>query len=210
MEENQSKRERNKAQHRASIMDAAEKLFLQKGFDNTSIDDVAKAAKLTKRTLYQYFVSKEDLYYAVALKGAKLLLPACEEAMSRGENALEKIRLSNKAYLQFYMDYLGLFRILNYTPSNQQNSQASPNFRELGIVDAARMKFYIDLVNEGMSDGSINKSLDTRKAVYFAFFAAYSLMNAVSAMNKSAWDMVNLDPDDFLRFSFDMIADALK
>lgn len=68
MEKNLSKREANKLRKREIIIDTAEKLFLQKDFDTTSMNDISKESHHTKRTIYQYFTSKEDLFYAVALK----------------------------------------------------------------------------------------------------------------------------------------------
>lgn len=210
MEKNFSKRESNKAQNKASILDAAEKLFMEKGFENTSIDDVAKAAKLTKRTLYQYFLSKEDLFYGVALKGARLLTEAYESSFHDGDSALEKIRQGNNAYLQFYRDYLGLFRILNYQPVNIQNCSVSPNFIEMQMLDANRMRHLAILIEESRADGSINPSLDTRKAVFFAFFTAFSLLFTVSSTDKRIWGMLGLDENEFLRFCFDILTNALE
>ncbi|NLI92940.1 MAG: TetR/AcrR family transcriptional regulator [Peptococcaceae bacterium] len=203
-----SKRELNKAKKKASLIDAAERLFIQKGFENTSIDEVAKEAGLTKRTLYQYFLSKEDLFYAVALKGARQLFSIYEDAMSKGDNALEKIRLGNKVHLQFYTDNLGMFRLLNYRPANQKNSEASPHYRELVVLDSIRMKYYMELSAECKSDGSINTNLDITKAVFFAFFSAFSLLYTVSSLNM--WDKLELNENEFLRFSFDLLADAIK
>ncbi|MGE5633549.1 MAG: helix-turn-helix domain-containing protein [Caulobacteraceae bacterium] len=53
MEKNLSKREANKIKKKKTIIDAAKKLFLQKNFETTSMDDIAKEARLTKRTIYQ-------------------------------------------------------------------------------------------------------------------------------------------------------------
>ena len=210
MEKKLSKREWNKTQKRAALLEAAEKLFLQKGFDNTSIEDVASTAKLTKRTLYQYFLSKEDLYFAVALKGARMLFNAFNEGLNQGATAMEKIRLANKVHLQFYRENIGLFRILNYKPSNRENSAASPSFRELATLDGVRMQSYMRLVEEGRADGSINPGIDTRKAVFFAVFSAFSLLYTVAMTDKDIWTALEMDENDFLGFSFDMIADALK
>ncbi len=210
MKEIQSKRELNKAKKKASLMNAAENLFIQKGFENTSIDELAKEAGLTKRTLYQYFRSKEDLFFAVALKGAKQLTCAYEEAMSRGDNALEKIRLGNQAYLQFYMNHLGMFQLLNYKPVNQKNCDESPYYQEIMILDGIRMKHYWDLVAAGKSDGSISTNLDMKKAVFFAFFSAFSLLYTVSSTDKTVWDVLELGENEFLRFSFELFADALQ
>ena len=204
----QSKRELNKTQKRASLMDSAEKLFVQNGFENTSIDEVAKEAGLTKRTLYQYFESKEDLFYAVVLKGAKLLFSDYEKAMDSGNSTLEKIRLGNRVHLQFYMDHKGMFRLLNYMPANRKSSESSPHYRELKVLDEIRMKHYMKLVDKARADGSINSGLDTKKAVFFAFFSAFSLLYTVSSLNM--WDLLELDEKEFLNFSFDLVADALK
>jgi AcrR family transcriptional regulator len=210
MEKILSKREQNKVQKKAAFIDAAERLFIQKGFENTSIDEVAKEAGLTKRTLYQYFNSKEDLFYAVTVEGARQLYSSFSEAISKGNSALEKIRLTNQAYLHFYKEYLGMFRLLNYQPANMQNSMASPHFRELGMLNGIRMQHLADIVALGRTDGSINPDLDMKKAVFFAFFSGFSLLFTVSAADKSMWEMLQMDEDEFIQFCFNMYSDALR
>lgn len=56
-------RERKKAQTRQEIVDAALALFEEKGFEETTIDDVAAAAQVSPRTVFRYFTSKEDLVF---------------------------------------------------------------------------------------------------------------------------------------------------
>jgi TetR/AcrR family transcriptional regulator len=58
-------RERNPARTRAAILDAAEKLFAQKGFDATSLSDVGTAAGVSRGTPGYFFGSKADLYQEV-------------------------------------------------------------------------------------------------------------------------------------------------
>ncbi len=205
-----SKREWNKSQKRAALLEAAERLFLRNGFDNTSIDDVAAEAKLTKRTLYQYFLSKEDLYFAVALKGARMLYDAFTAELDKGATALEKIRLANRIHLKFYKENFGLFRILNYKPSNQTSNEASPNFRALEEIDRARLQYYARLVEQAQTDGSVNPGIDARKAVFFAVYSAFSLLYTITGLDKGMWAALGLQEDDFLDFSFEMIAGALK
>lgn len=211
MEKMLSKREANKIKKKEIIIDTAEKLFLQKGFETTFMDDISREALLTKRTIYQYFASKEDLFYAVALKGTRQFISNCEEAFKNGMNALEKIRLLNKAYYQFYIDHPGMFRIMNYQPDNKLNCEASPNYRELEAFKDKIVKFYMDIVDEGKSDGSINTNLDTKNAAYFALLSSIGLLNIVSAMEPSfIWGKEGLNAHEFLPVSLDLLADALK
>ncbi|WP_037906527.1 TetR/AcrR family transcriptional regulator [Actinacidiphila yeochonensis] len=54
-------RARKKARTRDAIADAAVSLFLERGFDRVSVNDVASAAEISKPTLFRYFPTKEDL-----------------------------------------------------------------------------------------------------------------------------------------------------
>jgi AcrR family transcriptional regulator len=210
MKENLSKREANKAQKKEAFIKAAEDLFVEKGFENTSIEEIVKRAGLTKRTLYQYFQSKEDLYYAVALGGARQLYEASIAALEHGGNTREKIRLANLAHLNFYKEHLNLFQILNYIPANKENSEASPYFQQIKVLDGQRMLHLSSLMAAGASDGSINSKLDMKKAVFFGFFSAFSLLYTVAFTDKSIWNALSIDEDEFLKFCFDLYMNALK
>lgn len=67
------RKEREKQQRREEIIQAAEKVFFSKGFEKSTMDDIAERAELSKGTLYLYFKSKEDLHMAVARKAIGLL-----------------------------------------------------------------------------------------------------------------------------------------
>jgi AcrR family transcriptional regulator len=56
-------RERKKQQTRQAIADAAKRLFLERGFDQVSVAEVARAADVSEQTVFNYFPTKEDLVY---------------------------------------------------------------------------------------------------------------------------------------------------
>jgi len=58
-------RKRDTNKKRNSILDAAAQAFMRNGYDNTSMDRIAELAGASKRTVYNYFPSKEELFSAV-------------------------------------------------------------------------------------------------------------------------------------------------
>jgi AcrR family transcriptional regulator len=60
-----SRRERRVAARKVQILDAAARLFAEKGFHRTTTKDIAEAADVSEGTLYNYFVNKEDMLLGI-------------------------------------------------------------------------------------------------------------------------------------------------
>lgn len=60
----ESLRERNRRQTHQSIVEAGMKLFLAKGYEATTVDEIAEAAGISRRTFFHYFASKDDILLA--------------------------------------------------------------------------------------------------------------------------------------------------
>ncbi|HCT15821.1 MAG TPA: hypothetical protein DIW36_00100 [Ruminococcaceae bacterium] len=76
-----SEKQQNK---RTNILDAAYELFIEKSFNNTSIDDVVKSAGIAKGTFYLYFKDKHDLMERIIIrKGALILRYVLEKLMKK-------------------------------------------------------------------------------------------------------------------------------
>ena len=70
------RRQREKEQRRITILRAAEDVFVRRGVAETTMDDIARAAEVSKGTLYLYFKSKDDLYLTIATDAVSELLEA--------------------------------------------------------------------------------------------------------------------------------------
>ena len=69
-------------QRRGSILQAARAVFARQGYANTVVDDIATHAGIAKGTVYLYFPSKEQIYLAALLDGARQLDADSRAAMN--------------------------------------------------------------------------------------------------------------------------------
>ena len=84
------------------IVSVAEKFFSRFGLNKTTMDEIAKAARIGKATLYHYFVSKENIFAEVIQKESQVLKNRLNEAIEVANNPKEQIR----AYIITRMNYL--------------------------------------------------------------------------------------------------------
>ena len=87
-------RARKRQQTRERLTRAAMTLFLERGFEATTLDDIAAAADVSRRSFFHYFASKEDVVFAwqeeiiTALIAAVAARPAGETMLTAAENAI--------------------------------------------------------------------------------------------------------------------------
>jgi AcrR family transcriptional regulator len=87
-------RERKRQQTRERLTRTAMALFLERGFEATTLDDIAAAADISRRSFFHYFGSKEDVVFAwqedstAALIAAVAARPADESMLAAAENAI--------------------------------------------------------------------------------------------------------------------------
>lgn len=77
---------------RGEILLAARHVFARKGFDNTTVDAIAKAAGLAKGTVYVYFHSKRELYLAALREGIAALIEDTQRSIEAASKPDEKIQ----------------------------------------------------------------------------------------------------------------------
>ena len=144
---------RNKYPERtvALILDAAEKLFWEKGYETTSLQDIINETKLSKGAIYHHFVSKEDIFVQV-----------CERISRKNEKLLQAVR-DNKS-LNGHEKLREIFRTAALADGQERMLGMmpylvdSPRFLVMLIRDIYDdiVPYYIrPILEEGLADGSI-------------------------------------------------------
>ena len=113
------RRELEKERRRTDILNTAEQLFFSKGFENVSLNDIAKELQLGILTLYLYFENKEELFFAIVLRGALILHKLIKEEVTDVDTAIEKLAAFRKAYYVFASEYPDHLKSYNYLISGR-------------------------------------------------------------------------------------------
>jgi AcrR family transcriptional regulator len=137
-------RERHRKRTAADLEEAALTLFSKKGFDAVTIDDIASAADVSRRTFFRYFASKED----VILSDHPKRLDELQAALDRrpaDEPALTALRYAVMSLADTYEDererMLRRFSLMTTTPALEARSLCLQRNWETSVTEmlAARM-----------------------------------------------------------------------
>jgi Transcriptional regulator len=82
----------NKEEFRRKVIVSAGQIFSRYGFKKTTMDEIAKALKMGKSSIYYYFESKEEIFKAVVLQEANILRNELTTAVKSVESPIDKMR----------------------------------------------------------------------------------------------------------------------
>ncbi|MBU0711369.1 TetR/AcrR family transcriptional regulator [bacterium] len=158
------RKEREKLQRRVNIIDAAEEVFFSKGYENSTMDDIAAKVELAKGTLYLYFNTKSEICLSIAVRGLILLREAIEKVAKQSTKSIEKLQELLQVCLQYqkeYPDYTkALIRFRDFIEQCHENNE----MLSLAQVENDAIVAMIDtIIRDGITEKSIIANIDASK-----------------------------------------------
>jgi len=108
----EERRRREKEQRRSAILNAARKLFFEKGFKYVTVDNIAKKSELSKGSIYLYFNSKEEIYTHILFSDIEKFNKKSAHLFQDSKSATELILEFACIYFDFFLNDRELFRIM--------------------------------------------------------------------------------------------------
>ena len=176
-----------KTEVKEKIVQAAITTFSKYGYDKTRMDDIAKSAKLGKGTLYLYFKSKEELFYAISENSIKELKEQLSKLFSKKEDLVHDAE-------KFYDQYRNLIHDSEKV-SFEMIAESSRNPKLRKVLYEQRMKVYdivIDYLRRQIEKGFFRKDVDVN-AIASGLVALYDgltiskLLGISEHYNKKTW-----------------------
>lgn len=165
------RKEREKEQRRNDITNAAEKLFFSRGYDSVSMDEIADAAEVSKGTLFVYFKNKESLFFAVVLRGARILNAMIEDGIKSCKTSQEVLDVIASIYLDFVNKFPDYHRSYLYFRSGRfsidDRADVSEDVKEILRLRQVTFVITCDAIKTGMKEGTIRADLDPEEVAIF-------------------------------------------
>jgi AcrR family transcriptional regulator len=157
------RRQEEKERRRTEILDAAEQVTGSSGWDELTMDQVARRARLSRALLYVYFKDKTDLLYALCERSMLALQQRFELAVNSKELGLEKIRAVGESYIAFAEEFPVYFDTLARCGMRAVNT-TDPGTNELACqqLGESMMTIIVGALDRGVTDGSIRADLGNR------------------------------------------------
>jgi AcrR family transcriptional regulator len=123
-----TRKDRERVARREEILAAAARIFAQKGFEATTLDEIAEKAEFGKGTLYLYFESKEHLFFSILDEGVQAFHQFVEQKLNEIVDPIQKLQRYIQASFEFvqgHEDFLKLYLFEMFQPNVLE-----PRYRE--------------------------------------------------------------------------------
>ncbi len=184
-----SLKEKQRQEREELILQAAEEVLMEKGYYETSIDEIAARVGIAKGTVYLHFPGKEDLVIAILERNAQAVVELVEAtAASAGTNREKLEAILQVMYSGFFDPRRSQLMQLPYTVMN------SPELRRVFVEKKGCMRGKWDhlevliasILEDGKAEGEFDKTIPT-PVMISAFFSllsprSFERLNATSQM----------------------------
>jgi AcrR family transcriptional regulator len=174
-----NRKEMEKESRMGFITAAARRLFGEKGIENTTMEDIAASSNYTRRTLYSYFKSFDEICLLVLLEDQAIRWELQKKAVAAADTGLAKLRAWAESLYQFVRDnpqYVRLEVYWDYRGLNPRliGRKLFTRFRERNdeLADGLR-----DIFRLGITDGSMRPDLQVDMCISQFLYSFRSILN---------------------------------
>ncbi|MEW5798113.1 MAG: TetR/AcrR family transcriptional regulator [Bacteroidota bacterium] len=204
------RKEREKESRKESIIDAAQKVFFDKGLLLATMDEIAEQAELAKGTLYLYYHSKEDLYLAVMMRGMSLLNDMFRSDIDARAPFLVTLLNLSETYSKFYEEHKNYFRMMHFFETPQFHKQVSAEMRHSCDSVAQQLwNIVIEALKQGVRQGLVRDDLSPVEITIVLWSNATTLLMRIDAQYDLWKETMNIDLKHTLRLSTTLLIESI-
>lgn len=205
-----SKKEAVATLHKERIMTAAERLFSEKGYVQTTIDDISKASEYSRRTIYAYYESKEDILHHIIEKGLRSLKTDIENAVNDNAGFVDAYREVCRAKKRYRKEYPHSFETLKRSGAVEiEQVAASDTVKNILCLGTEINNILEKLIVSGQKNGEVRNDIVPGLTVYVLSTSLDSLLTLTETKGKFICVQNGMTEDEFLDYGFRQIINSI-
>ncbi|MGP4843720.1 TetR/AcrR family transcriptional regulator [Marinobacter sp. 1Y8] len=207
----QKRREQEKQRRHFDILDAAEKVFAEKGYDRTSMDDIARTANLSRALLYVYFKDKAAIQHGIMLRAGDALRGRFADAMASAGTGLEIIRAMGRSYYHFWEEEPDYFDALTKAATVMEHA-APEQAEQMNCCENETMNLMIQAIQTGLEDGSMNaeRISDPLQTALYLRGALHGVVMMCQQEMGEAGPLAHYPRESLINYSMEMLTQSIK
>jgi len=140
----------------AAILRAAQHIFAKKGFQTATVADIAKKARVSEATIYEYFSSKEELLFSIPAETIREYHEKNREILPHIQGAANKLRFLIHRHLGLYADNPDYATVVMLILKGSRNFLKTDAYK---IVQSSARN-YIQVFEEGIQNGEFRSDIN--------------------------------------------------
>ncbi|MGL5152718.1 MAG: TetR/AcrR family transcriptional regulator [Clostridium sp.] len=195
-------RDKKKLMNKNEIIKVSERLIFDKGYTSTTIDEIAKESGVTKRTLYSYFKSKEEIYLEIIDRGTEILNNMFIEVVKEEcESEITRIKKMGKSLLQFEKNHRGYYKAIFEHDSLIVNCDG---------IDENTINILQTTIAKGVEKGEIINTIDIVDLSLILWSSIIGFVNTFSRKEEYIRSNFQKDIEHVTDIGFDLILKSIK
>ena len=192
--------------HRNCISTAAERLFLEKGFEKTTMDDISKEADYSKATIYVYFKNKDEIYNMIVYKSMRMLQERIKKAISQNENLLERYFGICNELACYQEDYPLYFESsvgeINVDIELEETPQV---FHDIFIVGEEINEDIGTFLLEGINQGIVRSDIQIPQTAFMFWASIAGMIRMTGQKQKFIKKTMDISKNELLQYGFETL-----
>ncbi len=172
-----NRRQKQKAALRRAILEAAEELFVEHGYENFSLRQVAEAIGYSPTTIYLHFADKDELLFHVALEGFEHFGEALQAGYNSETEPMARLMAIGRAYFEFGLAHPVHYRLM-FMQRGEFFLRPAPSDCE---APADSFAVLTRTLEEGIAAGKI-KSGDVTEYANFVWMTIHGIVSLAISM----------------------------
>lgn len=197
------RRGEEKERRRAEILDAAERLYAQLGWDAVTMERVARSARLSRALIYVYFRDKNDLLLAIAERALAELRERFLAAAAAQPRGIDRVEAIGRAYVLFQQQKPYRFDACSRYHAHQAAGQ--PTDDACAVAGDAVIAVIVDALVQGQADGSIRKDIGSPAQVCVMLWAFTHGLIQIGTNKASEIARLGVEASQLMEGSFAML-----